>query len=77
MLLLGCCREGNIVPKFQLFNKLVLTVECVIPSPMKGNQTFLGITGVPFFRIELKPIRRVSAYDNLKIFQHRCTLHIT
>ena len=55
MILLGYCCEGNIVPKFQLFNKPVLTVECVIPSPIKGNQTFLGSTGVPFFRIELKP----------------------
>ena len=45
---------------------------CVfIPSPVREGSTFLVITGVQFFRTELKSVRKVSADANLKRFQHK------
>ena len=34
----------------------------------------MGITGVPFFQTELKPVRRVHADANLERFQHKVIL---
>ena len=43
---------------------------CVfIPSPVMEGLTLLGDDRAQFFQIELKPVRRVRADPNLKIFQ--------
>ena len=45
---------------------------CVfIPSPVREGSTFLVITGVQFFRTELKSVRKVSTDANLNRFQHK------
>ena len=45
---------------------------CVfIPSPVRDVSTFLVITGVQFFRTELKPVRKVSEDANLKRFHNK------
>ena len=42
-----------------------------IPSPVKEGSSFFGDTGVYFIQRELKPVRRVCADVNVKIFQHK------
>ena len=44
---------------------------CVSLLPWGRNQPLLGITEVQLFWIELKPVKRVTADVNLKIFHHK------
>ena len=41
----------------------------LISSPVREGSTFMVITWVQLFQPDLKPVRRVSADANLKIFQ--------
>ena len=49
----------------------ILIVCAFISSLSKEGSPYLGITGVQFFQIKLKPVRRVSADAYLKIFQQK------
>ena len=50
---------------------IVIKLCVFISSPVREGSTFLVITGLQFFRTELKSVGKVSADANLKRFQHK------
>ena len=56
---------------FLCFNPLPMWTPAWLLGCIRRDQSFWGITGVQFFPIKLKPVRRVSADANVKRFQRK------
>ena len=64
-------RNKQVCNNLQLFLSSIGMIQDSVGHGSVRCRPLLGITWVRFFRIELKPVRRVSADENLNRFQHK------